>query len=287
VDDRTEAMLRTLRTLSPETIQTTMRSTRGQTDRTFVGPTLLAYALAAGVLTDADVQRSLASGYFVVTSEDGARVAVSLAEAAPAAGDQGIILATQQDGEPLGVGVRLLVPEFPGLAGRSLTGIVGVAFRDVRGGHDETGGSAGSRMVSLSGLLDRAGDFDPRAIAPEDVIEVETPNATGHGNESIAPRRYAGIPLYRLLDLAGIRLDPAVNEDFLRRVIVATGADGYRVVIAGGEIEPRFKAGLALVATQRDGAALGDEGAARLIVPFDRNPGRWVRSLVGLTVREA
>lgn len=282
---RTEALRQSLLSLPARTVRATMRNPRAQVDRTFAGPALVDYAVAAGVLTAGVARTAPASGYFVITAEDGARVAVSLAEAAPGPGDKGAILATEQDGEPLGVGVRLVVPEYPGLGGRSLMGVVCIAFHDARS--DAPGAAVtASPVVSLLGLLDNPGDLDTRGFLPSETTAVETLPGRGHRDEERGARRYSGVLLYRLLEAAGIRLDPEVHEDFLRKVVVATGADGYPAVFAGGEIEPRFMAGAVLVATRRDGAALGAEGPARLVLPGDRGPGRWVRSLVSLTLRE-
>ncbi len=93
----------------------------------------------------------------------------------------------------------------------------------------------------------------------------------------------------RQLDEAAriLKLDPAIHEDFLSKVVVATSADGSAAVLAGGELEPRFMDGAAILATTREGAALSaDEGGVRLIVPWDRKPGRWAKRIVSLELRE-
>jgi hypothetical protein len=284
MDARTGSLLEALAPLPAQTVRLTTRSVRSQNERTFVGPALVDYAVATGLIPERSGGGAIAGGYFVVTAADGMRVAVSLAEVAHGTSTKQVILATRQDGQPLEVGVRLIVPEFPGLAGRSILGVASVEFRHL----DHVPSVEASSSIALAGLLDRAGALDTSSFSEGELVEVETADATGHGGAAVPPRHYAGVPVYRLLEAAGIRLDPANHEDFLQDIVVATGADGHATVLAGGEIEPRFMNGQAIVAVRRDGKPLdADEGPARLIVPWDLKPGRWARNLVGLELRQA
>ena len=285
MDPRTESLLTTLRALPAQALSLTMRSVRAQNDRVFAGPALVDYAVAVGVLPERSGGVSVSDAYFVVTAADGMQVAVSLAEAAPGMSAKPVILATEQDGVPLEVGVRLVVPEFPGLAGRSVMGVAAIELRTAPAG----GAIPPTSSIALAGLLERPGAVDTSGFRVEELVEVETsPDAMGHDGVRLPVRRYSGVPVYRLLDAAGIRLDPANHEDFLQNIVVATGADGRAVVIAGGEIEPRFMAGPAIVAVRRDGQPLDvEEGPARLIVPWDLKPARWARGLVRLDLRRA
>jgi DMSO/TMAO reductase YedYZ molybdopterin-dependent catalytic subunit len=74
----------------------------------------------------------------------------------------------------------------------------------------------------------------------------------------------------------------------MRKFIVATGADGYAVVLAWGEIDPEFAAEPVLVAFERDGQPLGEgQGMARLVVPGDKRAGRHVNRLTHIELRDA
>ena len=283
-DARTGELRRALSTLPVETVTAMMRNPKSSAERTLRGTALLRYAVLTGVVSDQQISSALVSGYFVVTAADGARVAVSVAEAR-AHGAERIILATEQDGEPLAVGVRLVVPDAPGLAGRSLTEVVSVEFHDLTPDVMPNAATPSS-TITLTGLLERPGPVDTAAFAADDLVDVVTDDVAGHGGSRVASRAYAGMRVYDLLDAAGIRPDPVRHEDFLSKIVVARGADGYPVVIAGGEIEPRFRATQMIAATRRDGAPLGDEGPVRLVVPGDGGPGRWVRGLVSLELRE-
>lgn len=69
--------------------------------------------------------------------------------------------------------------------------------------------------------------------------------------------------------------------------VLATGADGYTVLLSLDEIDPDFHAGQVLVADTGDGEPLGKNGPFQLIVLDDKRPARWVRNLQSLTLRNA
>ena len=69
----------------------------------------------------------------------------------------------------------------------------------------------------------------------------------------------------------------------LQHTILARGRDGYAVVLAIGEIDPRFAGKQVIIAYQRDGKPM--EGQAfRLVVPGDAHGGRSVNDLISLTI---
>jgi DMSO/TMAO reductase YedYZ molybdopterin-dependent catalytic subunit len=274
-------MLDVVRGLPEQSLTHTMRNPRSSADRTFRGAKLFDYVVAAGILPAKMGGGALADGYFVVTAEDGARTIVALAEVWPNASSKDVILAYEQDGEPVrgGAGLRLVITG-DGLAGRSLGGVVSIELRQVK---DEAAAPASGGTVQLSGLVDRPGAIDLDTMP---AIVVETVAASGHGGQPIAPRTYNGARLYDLLAGAGIQLTPGVNDDFLRKVVVVRSADGHAVVIAGGELHPSFMNGDAILATGREGGALQDGEGVRLIVPFDMKPGRWAKDVVSVELRE-
>jgi hypothetical protein len=83
-------------------------------------------------------------------------------------------------------------------------------------------------------------------------------------------------------------LDPAINEHVLRKVIVARDGEGYGVVIAAGEIEPRFFNAPFIVATRDEAGELApSDGGLRLIPPFDLAGARHVKGIASFEVRDA
>jgi DMSO/TMAO reductase YedYZ molybdopterin-dependent catalytic subunit len=73
----------------------------------------------------------------------------------------------------------------------------------------------------------------------------------------------------------------------LAQYVVATGLDGYKSVVALGEIDPEFHPGQVLVCDGMDGKPLGATGPFRLVVTEDKRPARSVRNLVSLEVKTA
>ena len=282
MDDRAAVILNALSGLETRSLTATMRNPRSSADRSFRGVSLYDYAVATGMLPVKLGGGALANGYFLVEAEDGAKVTIAVAEVWPNASRKDVILATEQDGEPVRAGVRLVLTG-DHLAGRSVAGVVSIEVKTIA----PEPASVSTATFPLSGLLDRPTTLDAVALAQGTTIDVTTVAASGHGGAPITPRGYSGARLYELLDAAGIQLDPQAHEDFLSKVVVIRGADGHAVVIAGGEIEPRFMNGEVIVATRHDGAPLSpDDGAARLIVPFDRKPGRWAKGIVSIELRE-
>lgn len=56
--------------------------------------------------------------------------------------------------------------------------------------------------------------------------------------------------------------------------VVATGMDGYSVVLSLAEVDPDFRAGQVIVADSRDVKPLGKSRPYQLIVPDDKRPAR-------------
>jgi hypothetical protein len=83
-------------------------------------------------------------------------------------------------------------------------------------------------------------------------------------------------------------VDPAVRNDVLNQLVIATGADGYRVVYYLGELSPMFgnRQGLVACAERIGGVSqgLGADGFARSTAPGDLRGGRYASNLVSLDV---
>lgn len=145
-----------------------------------------------------------------------------------------------------------------------------------RDDHREGGAAIVSREFSVSGLVRTRASFDAASLAA-------LPAATA----TVDGVAYTGVALWTLLERVGLVTDPLIKNDVLRRVVVATGSDGYKAVIALGEIDPKFGHAPDLVAYASNGKPLGVEGFARLIAPNDAARGRWVSNLVSLEVVDA
>ena len=278
MDDRTARLLNDLQSLPAHSVHTSLRNPRGRSERDFRGPLLLDYATSRGMIGP-DV--STGDHYLAVTAEDGFVVTVALAEIAAPYSSKPVLLAYEQDSEPVQADVRLVVPG-DDLGGRFILGVVAIDLHGV---------AAAARReadgIELSGLVARPGRLGPAELAGFETVEVDTETTGAHGSTEVVRARYGGVRLWDVLEAAGPVLDESVREDFLNRVIIARSADGYAAVIAGGEIEPRFMDGEVLIATHRDGEPLPpDEGPCRLVVPYDRAPGRFVARLAALELAD-
>jgi len=111
---------------------------------------------------------------------------------------------------------------------------------------------------------------------------------TIHNPHENADETYSGVPLIELLKQVGATVGKDVHGKALSEYVVATGSDGYKVVLALAEIEPDFHPGDVLVADAMDGKALDAKiGPFRLVVSDDKRPARSVRNLVSIELKAA
>ncbi|WP_145987501.1 molybdopterin-dependent oxidoreductase [Cupriavidus neocaledonicus] len=133
-----------------------------------------------------------------------------------------------------------------------------------------------SKQFRISGAVMRPASFDLATLQAMPAVTRTVGNTT-----------YTGVSLWNLINAADISVNRAVKNDILRGYVVATGSDGYQVVISLGEISPEFGNQPDLIAYRADGAPLTSNGFARLVVPNDIKGGRFVSNLVSLEVRAA
>jgi DMSO/TMAO reductase YedYZ molybdopterin-dependent catalytic subunit len=131
-----------------------------------------------------------------------------------------------------------------------------------------------SPSFAVSGAVNRPMRFDLAALQ---ALPATTQTVAGHA--------YTGVSLWSLLNATtGIKTDPATKNATLSMVVLATGSDGYKAVVSLAEIDPGFGNRNALIAYAIDGAALGGNGMARLVVPGDVKAGRSVARLARIEV---
>jgi DMSO/TMAO reductase YedYZ molybdopterin-dependent catalytic subunit len=93
---------------------------------------------------------------------------------------------------------------------------------------------------------------------------------------------FSGPLLWAVLQ-AGGTVGGKMSNAVVREYAVVTGADGYRAVVALGEVSPAFEGKAVILATQMDGKTLGP-GHDRLVVPGEQRGGRSVRDVVSIAV---
>ena len=132
-----------------------------------------------------------------------------------------------------------------------------------------------SPRFTVSGAVARSATFDLAALKALPPI-----------TQTVGSNTYTGVSLWTLLNdsAVGLKPDTSLHNPLLSMYVLVTGADGYRAVVALGEIAPEFGNRPAIVAYSVNGAPLGRNGMARLVVTGDTKPGRAVARLAAIEV---
>ncbi len=113
-------------------------------------------------------------------------------------------------------------------------------------------------------------------------------NVTVHNPHTNADETYSGVRLSDLLDKVDAPLGKDLHGHALANYVVAVGSDGYKAVLALGEIDPSFHPGEVLVADSMNGKPLdAHSGPLKLVVTEDKRPARCVRNLTTIELRAA
>ncbi len=110
---------------------------------------------------------------------------------------------------------------------------------------------------------------------------------TVHNGHTGTTETYSGVPVAVLLEKVDAPLGKRLRGEAMRTFVVATGSDGYAVVLSLAEVDPDFHQGQVIVADAQEGLAIGKDGPFRLIDSDDKRPARWVRDLVAIQVKRA
>lgn len=112
-------------------------------------------------------------------------------------------------------------------------------------------------------------------------------SVTVHNGHTDKDETYSGVALSTLLAMINAPVGKELHGDALATYLIATGTDGYSVVLSLAEADPSFHDGQILVADVRDGQPLGKNGPFQLIVAEDKRPSRWVHNLESITLQSA
>lgn len=94
-------------------------------------------------------------------------------------------------------------------------------------------------------------------------------------------RTYEGVLLYDLLSKAGVLFGKAMTGKPMASYLLLTARDGYQVVFALPELDPKFEGAKVLLADKADGKPLpAIEQPLRIIAPQDKMHARSVYSVV-------
>jgi hypothetical protein len=135
-------------------------------------------------------------------------------------------------------------------------------------------------------LLLKSGDASASLSSP-DFHALPHVTITVHNSHSNADETYSGVPLSALLAKINAPTGKDLRGEAMTSYLIATGSDGYAVVLSLAEVDPGFRDSQVIVADARDGQSLGKNGPFQLIVPEDKRPARWVHNLVSITLKRA
>lgn len=260
----------------------TVTYTSGTTpqSRTYTGAGTWAVLNGAGIQQDASRKNDVLNRYVLATGADGYRVVFSLGELHPDFGNKGSVVAYA---ETSAAGVSGPIDGADGPFRISAPG-------DVKGGRYVSG--LGTLDVRPSGSVvpaEGGGVHDSFAVSGA----VKTPmrfdlaalQALPASTQTVGGASYTGVSLWTLLNTTtGLQTDSTLKNPSLSMYAVATGSDGYKALVSLGEIDPGFGNRGALVAYSVNGAPLGANGVARLVVAGDTKLGRSVSNLAAIEV---
>ena len=142
---------------------------------------------------------------------------------------------------------------------------------------------AHSDNIAIKGGVDHPKTLALADLQHEPQTSVTISQHTGHGTLAGA---FAGVPLWTLLQEAGVTLEKGKKNDLIHHTVTVTGSDGYNAVLSLGEIAPEIGDDQAVIAWQQDGKPLdSDHGVARLIIPGDKAASRAVSAITTIEVK--
>ncbi len=147
----------------------------------------------------------------------------------------------------------------------------------------------GAQAPSTDALLITVHPFhDDVSLKPDEFEALPHTTITVHNSHSNADETYSGVPLADLLAKFGAPLGKDLRGKALALYIVATGSDGYQVVLSLAEVDPSFHPGNVIVADSMGGKPLDiKSGRFKLVVSEDKRPARCVHNLISLRLRAA
>jgi len=150
-------------------------------------------------------------------------------------------------------------------------------------------GHSDGPYVDPSSLLLTADPYQvlPVMLSPADFRALPHVLLTIHNGHTDGAETYSGVPLAVLLAKVNAPLGKELRGEVMTTYLIATGSDGYSVVLSLAEVDPDFHAGQVIVADTRDGQPLGKNGPLQLIVSDDKRPARWVHNLDSIALQKA
>jgi hypothetical protein len=144
-----------------------------------------------------------------------------------------------------------------------------------------------STSFTVTGEVTNRAAFDLKALQQFAPAQA---NVTYFAAGSVVTESFTGALLWDLLNnspVNGMVTNPNIKNDILHKVVIVTGTDCYQSVFGAGEFDPSFGDSQIMVAYFTGGQSLGADGFARIVVPGDKEGGRFVSNIANIEVRDS
>jgi hypothetical protein len=154
---------------------------------------------------------------------------------------------------------------------------------------DPTTSPAASGAIHISGDVAQPSDWTADQLKTQFASQIQSIDYESHGQKHTSN----AIPLIALLKSAGVSIDskedpkadPKTKNAMFRIVVIVRGTDGYTVALSLADILPAVGNRPAWLILDADGAPLrANESPAKLVLPTDAKPGRWVRGIASISI---
>lgn len=249
----------------------------------FTGPTLWNVLQGAGGITVNPANKNdILRQYIIATGSDGYTAVISAGEISPRFGNRLDLVATSDtlNQLPTPSGFARLVATGDVQGGRYVSNLTNLTVLASPAQPGAGGGT--STSIAVQGAVNMPISFTLPSLQ---ALTSYTETVSYLSGSAQVSDTYTGALLWDVLNAAGVQTNPLFKNDILRKLVTATGTDGYQVDFALGELSPSFGNNPILVAyADTAGQIAGDAGFARLVVPGDVAGGRYVSNLYSLAV---
>lgn len=135
----------------------------------------------------------------------------------------------------------------------------------------------------VEGDVENAGTWDVERLEKEFADQFRTVEYTTRDG----PAKSRCIPLRTFVEKAGPKAKTKRKNPLIGFAVVVHGDDGYAACFGLGDLLPEFGNREVFLAVDRDGKPLPDgDRPARLIIPGESRPARWVFGIERIEIRD-
>ncbi|RUL61458.1 molybdopterin-binding protein [Dyella dinghuensis] len=99
-----------------------------------------------------------------------------------------------------------------------------------------------------------------------------------------APSRWQGVSLQSILQKVDAPSGEKLRGHAMTTIVRVTASDHYQIVFSLAELDPMLGNEQAMLADTQDGHPIAKDGPYRIVVPGDKRPARWIRSVTTIEV---